>query len=70
MIWNYRIVEDEEGNRRIAEVYYDDHGVPTCWTADDLDIIDDAILLARCKPVMVERLIEFTDNRYTLREKR
>lgn len=68
--WNYRIIEDVEGNRRIAEVYYNDNREPEFWTAHDLELDDCKMLDARIRPVMVERLIEFSDSRYTLREKR
>lgn len=32
--WNYRIVESTNGELSIHEVYYDDMGVPTDWTAE------------------------------------
>ena len=32
--WNYRIIEEKNGDLSIHEVYYDDNGVPTDWTSE------------------------------------
>ena len=43
MSWNYRIVEDLEGNFFITEVYYNKKGKPTSWVNSSVGIMADSI---------------------------
>ena len=38
-MWNYRIIEN--AGYAVHEVYYDDEGNPTSWTANSVGIIGD-----------------------------
>lgn len=64
MFWNYRVIQDEKGQYRVVEVFYDDHGNIDGW-ADSTDTIlswgsyhdlkgtAEAVLYAFDKPVLV-----------------
>ena len=44
MTWNYRIVKHDTGKTAyfaVHEVFYDDKGKVTNWTADPIDIVGD-----------------------------
>jgi len=46
MTWNHRIVAEEKGGEttyRIHEVFYDDNGCPTSWTAGPVIPVGDSI---------------------------
>ena len=36
MSWNYRVIREND-LLRVAEVYYDDNGMPEAWTLPDFD---------------------------------
>ncbi len=50
MTWNHRIVAEEEGGEttyRVHEVFYDDNGCPTSWTADPVIPVGDSVHAVR-----------------------
>jgi hypothetical protein len=64
MSWNHRVIRYSDGFLQIAEVYYDEKGIPTSYcsasvcgdTPEELEAVLEQHRLAMGKPVLDESL--------------
>lgn len=67
MSWNYRIVEDLEGNFFITEVWYTKKGKPHSWIGQEVGICRES--LEECKDEFFKMSVAFTKPRLKIVEK-